>query len=260
MLKAGIFLDMENLMRNGGWGIRYDVVKAMVEAQGTVVLRADAYMAVDAEREEREPAYRAEERGVPWSHPPERLSSRAQGSEALPQCRWRGGCARATQTSTWRSMHSCSPTTSTTSSSAPAMGTSSASCERSRTTAGDDVLSFANAGGKLKEEADRYVSVLIPGLVRGDEERPRQRGLMHHVDEERGFGFLTSRTGLGPDDPRGRRVLPHHRFHARWQRGQQRQLPPAQDVGHDPGIRSRGARRRASTLSTNIEKFDHFEH
>jgi hypothetical protein len=47
MLKAGIFLDMENLMRNGGWGIRYDVVKAMVEGEGAVVLRANAYMAID---------------------------------------------------------------------------------------------------------------------------------------------------------------------------------------------------------------------
>ena len=47
MLKAGIFLDMENLMRNGGWGIRYDAVKALAEAQGAIVLRANAYVAVD---------------------------------------------------------------------------------------------------------------------------------------------------------------------------------------------------------------------
>ena len=58
MLKAGIFLDMENLMRNGGWGIRYDVVKALAEAQGTVVLRANAYMAVDEQREGRDAVYR----------------------------------------------------------------------------------------------------------------------------------------------------------------------------------------------------------
>ena len=58
MLKAGIFLDMENLSRNGGWGIRYEVIKEMVEAQGTIVLRANAYLAVDVERERQDTGYR----------------------------------------------------------------------------------------------------------------------------------------------------------------------------------------------------------
>jgi len=51
MLKAGIFLDVENLSRNGGWGIRYEVIKELVAAQGEMtVLRANAYLAVDVER------------------------------------------------------------------------------------------------------------------------------------------------------------------------------------------------------------------
>ena len=50
MLKAGIFLDIENLVRCGGWGIRYRVVRELVEAQGATVLRANAYMAIDSER------------------------------------------------------------------------------------------------------------------------------------------------------------------------------------------------------------------
>ena len=40
MLKAGIFLDIENLVRCGGWGIRYGVVRRLAEAQGATVLRA----------------------------------------------------------------------------------------------------------------------------------------------------------------------------------------------------------------------------
>ena len=38
MLKAGIFLDVENLSRNGGWGMRYDVLRELVQAQGAIVL------------------------------------------------------------------------------------------------------------------------------------------------------------------------------------------------------------------------------
>ena len=50
MLKAGIFLDIENLSRNGGWGMRYDPIKALVEAQGATVLRANAYIASAKEK------------------------------------------------------------------------------------------------------------------------------------------------------------------------------------------------------------------
>ena len=58
MLKGGIFLDMENLMRCGGWNIRFDAVKELVEAQGVTVVRANAYMAVDELRESEEEDYR----------------------------------------------------------------------------------------------------------------------------------------------------------------------------------------------------------
>ena len=45
MLEGGIFLDTDNLMRNGGWGNRYDVVREFAEAQGVTILWANAYMA-----------------------------------------------------------------------------------------------------------------------------------------------------------------------------------------------------------------------
>ena len=61
MLKAGIFLDVENLSRNGGWGLRYGTVKKLVEAQGATVVRANAYVAIDREREER--GFQRPERG-----------------------------------------------------------------------------------------------------------------------------------------------------------------------------------------------------
>ena len=63
MLRGGIFLDMENLMRNGGWGIRYDVVREFAEAQGVTVLRANAYMAIDIAREAGDTSLRQKREG-----------------------------------------------------------------------------------------------------------------------------------------------------------------------------------------------------
>ena len=70
MLKAGIFVDAENVMRCGGWGMRYDVLKEFVTAQGAQVVRANAYMAIDSDREvgdsdykSKKEAYRASLRG-----------------------------------------------------------------------------------------------------------------------------------------------------------------------------------------------------
>src|SRR5437879_3732231 len=57
MLKSGIFVDAENVMRCGGWGMRYDVLKQFVEGQKGTVVRANAYVAMDAEREARDPDY-----------------------------------------------------------------------------------------------------------------------------------------------------------------------------------------------------------
>ena len=58
MLKAGIFLDLENLLRTGGRGCRYGVIRKLVEAQRAMILRANTYLAIDVAREEADPAYR----------------------------------------------------------------------------------------------------------------------------------------------------------------------------------------------------------
>lgn len=51
MLKAGIFIDAENVMRTGGWGLRYDTLKEFVRAQNAHIIRANTYLAQDNERE-----------------------------------------------------------------------------------------------------------------------------------------------------------------------------------------------------------------
>ena len=37
MLKGAVFLDLENLTRNGGWGMRYPVIRKLVEAQNVTL-------------------------------------------------------------------------------------------------------------------------------------------------------------------------------------------------------------------------------
>jgi cold shock CspA family protein len=65
-----------------------------------------------------------------------------------------------------------------------------------------DVLSFANTSSELKEEADNYIcGFLVPELL-PDPAEGRLRGLMHYVDEPKGFGFVTARTGLAPTEVR----------------------------------------------------------
>jgi uncharacterized LabA/DUF88 family protein/cold shock CspA family protein len=51
MLKAGIFIDAENVMRTGGWGLRYDTLLGFVRAQNAHIIRANTYLAMDHERE-----------------------------------------------------------------------------------------------------------------------------------------------------------------------------------------------------------------
>lgn len=57
-MRAGIYVDCDNVMRNGGWNLKYDELYRIVADQGADVLRANAYMAFDEERERQDHAYR----------------------------------------------------------------------------------------------------------------------------------------------------------------------------------------------------------
>ena len=51
MLKGAIFLDVDNLSSSGGYGLDYGVLKKFVESLGVVIVRANAYKAIDEEAE-----------------------------------------------------------------------------------------------------------------------------------------------------------------------------------------------------------------
>lgn len=78
MLKAGIYVDSENVVRCGGRDMRYEFLRKYVEAQGATVVRANAYLAQDVEREDEDRAYRAKLSGY-------RQSLRHAGFRIVPK-------------------------------------------------------------------------------------------------------------------------------------------------------------------------------
>ncbi len=57
-LKIGIYVDSLNIMMNGGYGIRYDVLYRYAEREGHV-LRANAYLCEDRDRKKEDAEYRS---------------------------------------------------------------------------------------------------------------------------------------------------------------------------------------------------------
>jgi uncharacterized LabA/DUF88 family protein len=62
-LRAGVYVDVENISRNGGRGMRYDVLRDFACREGADALRLNAYLAYDAERARHDPAYRGNATG-----------------------------------------------------------------------------------------------------------------------------------------------------------------------------------------------------
>jgi uncharacterized LabA/DUF88 family protein/cold shock CspA family protein len=202
MLKGGIFLDMENLMRNGGWGIRYDVVYDFVEAQGVTVLRANAYMAIDGPRESQDLLVRQKKDAY-------RSAIRRNGFHLTlkPVMRYRNEDGEEVTKANADLDLAVDALLQSDNLDYVLLGTGDGDfvrLVRALQNRGKrvDVLAFANISSELKDEADNFVSgFLVPGLVR-EEDETRMRGTIHYVDEPKGFGFITARTGFKPTDVR----------------------------------------------------------
>ena len=204
LLKAGIFLDVENLVRNGGWGMRYRTVRELAEAQGSTVIRANAYTTVDYEREAAEEEFRRKKRSY-------RAAIRREGYRLVSK-----------RVHRYRDVEGETITKADVDLDL-AVDTllQSQNLDHILLGSGDgdflrlvralqnrgkrvDLLSFANTSSALREEVDfHFNGFLYPGILPADADEPdRRRGYMHHVVEEKGYGFLTIQTGLGFDDVR----------------------------------------------------------
>jgi len=55
--KVGVFVDAENIKLNGGYQLRYDVLRRFAARDGGALLRLNTYLAYDPERAEHDPEY-----------------------------------------------------------------------------------------------------------------------------------------------------------------------------------------------------------
>lgn len=205
MLKAGIFLDVENLTRNGGYGMRFRAVKELVEAQGGTVLRANAYMARDVEREDSDEEYRRKKKGY-------RDRVRREGFHLVLKevRRYRDSEGEMVTKANADLDLAVDALLQAENLDYVLLGTGDGDflrLVRALQNRGKrvDLLSFSNTSSRLRRDVDYHFSgYLMPGLLPDDPEEDGdvRRGVMHAVNEEKGFGFLTVRTGLGVDDVR----------------------------------------------------------
>ena len=56
--RVGIYVDSMNIMRSGGYGMRYEVIRRFAAKDGAEVMRLNAYVAIDEERANSDPNYK----------------------------------------------------------------------------------------------------------------------------------------------------------------------------------------------------------
>jgi uncharacterized LabA/DUF88 family protein/cold shock CspA family protein len=203
MLKAGIFLDVENLSRNGGWGLRYNIVKHLAEAQGVTIVRANAYLAIDRDREDREPS--ARQRGEEY-----RNAIRRNGFHLILKdvIRYRDAEGEMVVKANADVDLAVDVIIQADNLDYILLGTGDGDFVRLVRAIQNrgkriDVLSFANTSRKLRQTADHYFSgFLVPDLFPGAEDNGRLRGILHGVNEEKGYGFISITTGYEVGDER----------------------------------------------------------
>lgn len=204
MLRAGIFLDVEDIVRCGGWGIRFRTVRQLVEAQGARVTLANAYMAIDRAREEQDAEFRQKKADYRDAvrregfhltlKDVERQDTEAADGydradigvdlavDALQQAEGLDlvllGAGHGSYTRLVQALRA-----------------------RGRRV---DLLSFDDTSPELRFAVDNHFSgFLYPGILpEPKDDAVRLRGIMHHVIEDKGFGFLTVQTGLAPHERR----------------------------------------------------------
>ena len=57
-IRAGVYVDVENIARNGGRGMRFDTLRDFSRHNGADAIRLNAYLAFDEDRAQRDFDYR----------------------------------------------------------------------------------------------------------------------------------------------------------------------------------------------------------
>src|SRR6266511_3057700 len=61
--KVGVYIDVANLTRNGGYGMRYDVLREFACRGGAEPIRLNAYVSYDEQRAEHDFNYKMAQQG-----------------------------------------------------------------------------------------------------------------------------------------------------------------------------------------------------
>ena len=56
--RIGVYVDSMNIMRNGGYGMRYEVIRRFASRDGDEAMRLNAYVAIDEDRASSDPNYK----------------------------------------------------------------------------------------------------------------------------------------------------------------------------------------------------------
>jgi uncharacterized LabA/DUF88 family protein/cold shock CspA family protein len=202
LLKAGIFLDMENLVINGGWGMRLEAVKELVEAQGTTILRANAYMAVDSNRERYDIEYREKSQKyrdrirMAGFHIVEKEIKRFRNEDGTETVKANADLDMAVDAILQAENLDYIM-----------LGTGDGDflrLVRALQNKGKrvDALAFSNVSSELKREVDYYFpGSIMPKIlpISDNAQKTKYRGVLETV-KEKGFGFLSTRTGFKVTD------------------------------------------------------------
>ena len=191
-MKAGIFVDAENVMRNGGWGMRYDVLKDIVgKDQGSTVVRANAYMAIDRKREDEDEVYRQKKED--YRSQLRRCGFKLVLKEVRRYLNEEGEIVTKANTDTDLAVDALLQARNL---DYIVLLTGDGDFVRlinalQNTGARVDVISFHNTSRALREAADYHCyGFLIPGLI--PTEGDRRRGVFYTVDESRYFGHIAT--------------------------------------------------------------------
>ena len=196
-LKSGVYVDVENMARNGGYGMRYDVLREFAARGAAEAVRLNAYVAFDYARAQTDPVYRANAFNF-------HSALRDFGYKVVQKpVKWFAD----------ESGQSCAKANADLDMAVDAL-MQSARLARILLAPGDgdvvqvvralqnkgcrgEVIAFNNVSSDLKREADMYVSGhLVPNLPAGlsdgrwGQVGSRVRGICYSFSHDRGFGFL----------------------------------------------------------------------
>lgn len=198
-VRIGVYVDVANITMNGGYGMKYDVLREFACRDGAHAIRLNAYAAFDQERADIDPLYRAKKRRY-------HDVLREQGFKVIEKIvKWytddegnRIGKANADIDMAVDAL------------------LQSENLDRVVLVTGDgdfvqvvralqnhgcrvEVVAFDNVSNDLRREADMFLSgYLVPNLLPQTPPGSRQwgeigsrvRGLCYYFDQTRNFGFL----------------------------------------------------------------------